>query len=46
MRCSVTLAGDAADEVLGEITDNAMRWSPVVNTFTNNVEVSSTLTIG
>jgi len=46
VRCSVTLAGDAADEVLGEITDNAMRWSPVVNTFTNNVEVSSTLTIG
>ncbi|MEV0226798.1 OsmC family protein [Streptomyces sp. NPDC050704] len=46
VRCSVTLAGDADDEVLGEIKDNAMRWSPVVNTFTSNVEISSTLTLG
>ncbi|MBB6420414.1 OsmC family protein [Streptomyces sp. AK010] len=46
VRCSVTLAGDADDEVLGEIKDSAMTWSPVVNTFANNVEISSTLTIG
>ncbi|WP_329048611.1 OsmC family protein [Streptomyces violaceus] len=46
VRCAVTLAGDADDEVLGEIKDNAMTWSPVVNTFTNNVEISSTLTTG
>lgn len=46
VRCSVTLAGDAGDEVLGEIKDSAMTWSPVVNTFANNVEISSTLTTG
>ncbi|AVV45203.1 peroxiredoxin [Streptomyces sp. P3] len=46
VRCSVTLAGDADDEVLGEIKDSAMTWSPVVNTFANNVEISSTLTTG
>jgi uncharacterized OsmC-like protein len=46
VRCSITLAGDADDEVLGEIRDSAMTWSPVVNTFANNVEISSTLAIG
>src|SRR5262249_20133164 len=33
VRCKVTLAGDADDETLREIHDNAIIWSPVVNTF-------------
>lgn len=40
IRCSITLAGDADDATLNEIADQAMKWSPVVNTMTNPVEVS------
>ena len=43
LRCQVTLAGDADDAVLQEIHDNAIRWSPVVNTFRRPVTVDSTL---
>jgi uncharacterized OsmC-like protein len=43
VRCHVTLAGDADETVLKEIHDNAIRWSPVVNTFRLPVSVDSTL---
>ena len=46
VRCKVTLAGDADDATLNEIHDNAIVWSPVVNTFRNPVGVDSTLAIG
>lgn len=46
IRCRVTLAGDADDEVLREIHDSAITWSPVVNTFRRPASVESTLTIG
>jgi hypothetical protein len=46
VRCRVTLAGDADDATLKEIHDNAIAWSPVVNTFRNPVSVESTLTTG
>ncbi|EUA06393.1 osmC-like family protein [Mycobacterium kansasii 732] len=45
VRCRVTLAGDADDETLREIHDNAIAWSPVVNTFRRPATVDSTLTI-
>ncbi|UAL28526.1 OsmC family protein [Nocardioides rotundus] len=45
VRITVTLAGDAPDEVLQEIHDNALRWSPVVNTFQRPVGVTSTLAV-
>ena len=45
VRASITLAGDADPEVLREIHDNALAWSPVVNTFTRPVEFSSQLTV-
>lgn len=45
VRCKVSLAGDASDEVLGEIHDNAIKWSPVVNTFRNPVELTSELSV-
>lgn len=46
VRCQVALAGDADDSVLQEIHDNAIKWSPVVNTFRRPAVVSSTLTAG
>ena len=46
VRCKVTLAGDADDATLKEIHDNAIAWSPVVNTFRNPASVDSTLAIG
>jgi uncharacterized OsmC-like protein len=46
VRCNITLAGDADATVLQEIKDNAMVWSPVVNTFSRPVRMSSTLTVG
>jgi uncharacterized OsmC-like protein len=46
VRCAVTLAGDADASTLEEIKESAMKWSPVVNTFTRPVEVTSTLTVG
>ena len=45
VRIKVTLAGDADDAVLQEIHDNAIKWSPVVGTYTRNVKVDSDLTI-
>lgn len=45
VRCNITLAGDADDATLQDIKENAMMWSPVVNTFARPVEMSSTLTI-
>ena len=44
VRCQVTLAGDADEPVLQEIHDNAIQWSPVVNTFRRPASVDSTLT--
>ncbi|HEY1701582.1 MAG TPA: OsmC family protein [Trebonia sp.] len=46
VRCRVTLAGDTDDETLREIHDNAIKWSPVVNTFRRPVVVDSALTVG
>ncbi|WP_127356794.1 OsmC family protein [Actinacidiphila soli] len=46
VRCAITLAGDADAATLQEIKNNAMVWSPVVNTFARPVELSSTFTIG
>lgn len=45
IRCSITLSGDADEATLAEIADNAMRWSPVVNTMTNKATVSHTTTV-
>ena len=38
-----TLKGDAPDEELADMEKNAVKWSPVVNTFTNPVAFSSEL---
>ena len=46
VRCNITLAGDADEATLEAIKDNAMTWSPVVNTFARPVEFTSTLTVG
>jgi uncharacterized OsmC-like protein len=46
VRCSVTLAGDTDEQTLREIHDNAIKWSPVVNTFQRPVALDSTLTVG
>ncbi len=43
VRCRVTLAGDAEPEVLQQIHDHAIDWSPVVNTFRRPVAVTSAL---
>lgn len=43
VRCRVSLAGDADDATLKEIHDNAIAWSPVLNTFRNPVIIDSTL---
>ena len=46
VRCRVTLAADVDEATLKEIHDNAIAWSPVVNTFRNPVSVDSTLCTG
>ncbi|RJO71009.1 OsmC family peroxiredoxin [Nocardia panacis] len=45
IRCRVTLAGDADASVLQEIHDNAIKWSPVLNTFRRPVVVASALAV-
>jgi uncharacterized OsmC-like protein len=45
VRVNVTLSGNADTETLRAIHDNAMTWSPVVNTFSRPAEVTSTLTV-
>jgi uncharacterized OsmC-like protein len=45
VRWTVTLAGDADEETLQRIHDNAIVWSPVVNTFRRPAAVDSTLVI-
>jgi hypothetical protein len=41
----VLLTGDAEPAVLQEIHDNAIQWSPVVNTLRRPATVDSTLTV-
>lgn len=43
VRATVVIDGDTDEATLQEIHDNAIRWSPVVGTFTRNVEVTSRL---
>jgi uncharacterized OsmC-like protein len=45
VRSQVVLAGDADTAILQEIHDNAIQWSPVVNTLRRPASVDSTLTI-
>jgi uncharacterized OsmC-like protein len=45
VRCTVKLAGNTDDATLKEIHDNAIVWSPVVNTFRRPASVDSTLII-
>jgi uncharacterized OsmC-like protein len=45
VRCKVTLAGDTDDKTLQEIHDNAIIWSPVVNTFRRPAAIDSTLVV-
>jgi uncharacterized OsmC-like protein len=45
VRSEVVLAGDADAAVLQEIHDNAIQWSPVVNTLRRPASVASTLTV-
>jgi uncharacterized OsmC-like protein len=45
VRCKVALAGDTDDETLKQIHDNAIAWSPVVNSFRRPASVDSTLVI-
>src|ERR1700727_2413848 len=45
VRSQVLLAGDADPAVLQEIHDNAIQWSPVVNTLRRPATVDSTLTV-
>lgn len=45
VRCKVTLSGGADAEMLQQIHDSAIKWSPVVNTFRNPVAVDSTLVV-
>jgi len=46
VRVRTTLKGDAPPEVLAELEKNAVRWSPVVNTFTKPVAFTSELATG
>ncbi|HIW99799.1 MAG TPA: OsmC family protein [Candidatus Nesterenkonia stercoripullorum] len=46
IRIHVTLEGDADEATLQEITDNAVKWSPVVNTFTRSAALETTLNDG
>jgi uncharacterized OsmC-like protein len=45
VRCRVTLGGDTDEATLQAIKDNAMTWSPVVNTFARPVRMTSTLEV-
>jgi uncharacterized OsmC-like protein len=45
VRCHVTLASDADPAVLQEIHDNAVQWSPVVNTLRRPATVDSALVV-
>lgn len=45
VRCHVTLGGDADRATLESIKDNAMKWSPVANTFARPVRMSATLDV-
>lgn len=46
IRVDITLAAEGADEAeLADIAATAVRWSPVVATMTNPVQVSHTLTV-
>lgn len=45
VRVNVTLAGDADEQTLQQITDQAIAWSPVVNTFTRPVGLTASLTV-
>jgi uncharacterized OsmC-like protein len=46
VRCKVILAANTDDETLKQIHDNAIAWSPVVNTFRRPATVDSTLVVG
>lgn len=46
VRVSVKLAGDTDADTLQQIHDNAIAWSPVVNTFSRPAHVDSTLVVG
>lgn len=46
VRVNVNLDGDADEATLQEITDNAMKWSPVVNTFQRPATFETNLTVG
>jgi uncharacterized OsmC-like protein len=46
VRVNITLSGDTDEATLDAIRENAMLWSPVVNTYRRPVDMSSTLTIG
>ncbi len=43
VRVRTTLKGDASPEELADIEKTAIKWSPVVNTFTNPVPLTSEL---
>ncbi len=43
VRVRTTLKGDASPEELTALEKNAIKWSPVVNTFTNPVQFTSEL---
>lgn len=45
VRVNVNLDGDADRQTLQEITDAAIKWSPVVNTFTRPTALETTLTV-
>lgn len=46
VRVNVNLDGDADEATLQEITDRAIAWSPVVNTFQRPATFETNLTIG
>lgn len=46
VRVNVHLDGDADEQTLQEITDNAIKWSPVVNTFQRPATFETRLTVG
>lgn len=46
VRVKSTIKGDASPEELAEIEKIAVKWSPVVNTFTNPVEFTSEAVTG
>ncbi|TLP77091.1 OsmC family protein [Nesterenkonia sphaerica] len=46
VRVNVILDGDADRATLEEITDNAIKWSPVVNTFTRPATFETRLSVG